>query len=528
MRNLFALLALSGVLAGCRKSTPPPPPAELLARWHFIGTAALSSDTNATQLREIEALPESRKLREPLLRKLAGAALTLFSPPTTAAPADPAALLRPLLEDCLRVETVFESYGQKRQPVSWRLAARLAVEREKLWRTNLAQLLSAGKPGGLSDASPPGSHVWQIALPPGRGAFVFFRAGDWVVLGITSGKDSLTKDWASQILHTGRPATAAGNYWLAAEFNFPRLVPRLDWPSAIRWPHAHLTVSGKGDNLHANARLLYAEPLQVTFEPWRVPTNSVFDPLISFTAARGFSNWLGGQAVLKQLGWQPAPNQAFVWAQSQIPFQTFAAAPVAAAGQLLPRLATRLPSVLASNLQQQLVGEIRWASNRTELIWQGLPIIVPFLRPETGTDGEFLYGGLFPNAPGQPPPAELFTQLDRPGLLYYDWEITQERLMQWRQLFQLCQLVVASPVGAKNSTAQEWLVAVAPHLGNSVTEISSVSPRELSLVRKAHLGLTGFELVWLARQFDASEPPEPGPAGLPATNPPAGPPPAKP
>jgi hypothetical protein len=47
-----------------------------------------------------------------------------------------------------------------------------------------------------------------------------------------------------------------------------------------------------------------------------------------------------------------------------------------------------------------------------------------------------------------------------------------------------------------------WLMAVAPKLGNTITEIAITSPNELTLTRKSDLGCNGLEIVLLARLLE--------------------------
>jgi hypothetical protein len=121
--------------------------------------------------------------------------------------------------------------------------------------------------------------------------------------------------------------------------------------------------------------------------------------------------------------------------------------------------------------------------------------------------GDFLFAGLFPPVPRKEGfPTELLTLLKaqtNSNLLYYDWEITEERLLQWRNLGVLYFLASRQMPGGTNSPAQAWLTAVSPKLGNSVTEITVTAPDKLTLIRKAHIGLTGLELTALGRWLDA-------------------------
>jgi hypothetical protein len=51
---------------------------------------------------------------------------------------------------------------------------------------------------------------------------------------------------------------------------------------------------------------------------------------------------------------------------------------------------------------------------------------------------------------------------------------------------------------------QKWLDAIEAKLGNTITEVTVQSPRELTLSRNAHAGLNGLELVTLAYWLDST------------------------
>src|SRR5437667_7237387 len=54
-----------------------------------------------------------------------------------------------------------------------------------------------------------------------------------------------------------------------------------------------------------------------------------------------------------------------------------------------------------------------------------------------------------------------------------------------------------------NAPPENWLSAIAPLLGNTITEGTLSSPKELTIVRKSDLGWTGFELATLGRWIDS-------------------------
>jgi hypothetical protein len=112
----------------------------------------------------------------------------------------------------------------------------------------------------------------------------------------------------------------------------------------------------------------------------------------------------------------------------------------------------------------------------------------------------------------------------REDVVYYDWEITGVRLMQWRLLSELLP-VLPPPAGddarsqkaAKNAKppttlsrsqtatvlTEAWLAELStPLLNNTGTEVTRNSPTQLTIVRNSQFLFTGLELVllshWLA------------------------------
>jgi hypothetical protein len=177
--------------------------------------------------------------------------------------------------------------------------------------------------------------------------------------------------------------------------------------------------------------------------------------------------------------------------------------PVADAGKALEKLGDTAGLLLNTNLLAGVRAPVQRSADRRQLNWSGMPFLTPWLAATNGPEGSFLHGGLFPKRPtDEPAPTELFAQLARPQLVYYDWEITQERLMQWRGLVQLWHILNLRATPGGSPVLKDWLDAIAPKLGNTVTELNVAGPRELSFVRKSHVGLTGFELAVLAQKLD--------------------------
>src|SRR5262245_51605247 len=132
------LVACLGAGLGCQKkqtegSAPnarqnaanPVTADRILARVHFKGFDHLATETNGTTLNEIWNLAETATLRTTALEKLAPSLLNLFTDARTPADTNRAALLRPLLEDLLRSESVFELIERANRGPAWTLAIRL-------------------------------------------------------------------------------------------------------------------------------------------------------------------------------------------------------------------------------------------------------------------------------------------------------------------------------------------------------------------------------------------------------------------
>jgi hypothetical protein len=113
---------------------------------------------------------------------------------------------------------------------------------------------------------------------------------------------------------------------------------------------------------------------------------------------------------------------------------------------------------------------------------------------------DYLFFGMFPRVQSSnSAPPQLFAQLgDRKDLAYYDWEVTGERVSHGRQLYQLAHIINKRLVPDPKFVGEAWLQDLGEVLGPTVTEITVKGQNELNLVRKSHIGFTGFELATLS------------------------------
>jgi hypothetical protein len=186
-----------------------------------------------------------------------------------------------------------------------------------------------------------------------------------------------------------------------------------------------------------------------------------------------------------------------------VPLRTFAAVPVPDAKKALAQFEQKMSA--NTGWQSHLMMPVTMAMTNNQISWRGMPFIAPNLRALHEPAGDFLFAEVFPNSPkSRPLPPELFTQLNRTNLVYYDWEITGERLKVLPQLTQLALMFTRHKQLAAQSAAAKWLYRISPALGIAVTEVTQTAPNELSFTRKAPAGLTAIELTALANWLEAT------------------------
>ncbi|HEX4645828.1 MAG TPA: hypothetical protein VH598_09485 [Verrucomicrobiae bacterium] len=516
MRKMFVLFAIALVLAGwgcgrdslkAKDTSGSSWPDNLIARWHFTGDTQMAADKSAVTLKSIGAMPATDELLHRTIQKLATTPYRVLQH-RMASTNDFSALFQPLLEDLPGAESFAELRGVAGQTPEFVLAVQLSNERAKIWKNNLSTVLTAWTGIPVTNIQVGEFKGWELKKHHPPNLFRFVQAGQWTVLALGQNELPNLAAVLDQIKKQGRPVAAAKDYWFSAWVDWPEVARR--WPLAalpFKLPKAQLTLATREDYVRTKIEMAFPQPLALSLEPWRIPTNSIHDPLRSFTAVRGATPWLKQLKTVQELGAEP-PSQFYVWAAAGIPFATFAAAPERDVTNYLQHLAPRLAPLANTNLHEHGFGEVKWNSTNSEMtLIGGVPMLSPYLRGMREAGGDFLFAGLFPPVPrkeGFPP--ELLTLLNsktNSNLLYYDWEITEERLLQWRNLGVLYFLASRQMPGATNSPAQGWLTAISPKLGNCVTEITVTAPDKLTLIRKSPIGLTGLELTALGRWLDA-------------------------
>ncbi len=463
-----------------------------IARVYFAGTAKISADPNSRSFANEFGCAEARALEAQTLDKLARVPNLWFRAKMAPGAQDGYALLRPLLEDLVKSEWIFEMRDTGTPTPEYALAIRLENDRAQLWSRNLAAVLQSWTALGISQN---GNGSWYLRKHLAPNLFQFSRAGGWVV--IDCGQDALHLQ--NDILK--RPewktgALPAGAAWLSAAIDWPRLVQLFPGLRGLDLPKTDFQVSAQDGNFLINGKLSLSQALPA-LEPWRVPTDDLHPPFTSFTAVRSLTPWLERQAWFQGYETTPMPQQFFFWTMPKIPFQTFAAAPVSNGHSVLTQIESKLPQGSGSLLmpvRAQLAGD--------QINIQGLPFTSPYISWQHNQSGDLLFGGFFPNSPrSMPLPTELLAQIATPNVLFYHWENTSERLQPLPQLAQLMLLITRHR--QLEGAADRWLMKVGPTLGVTVTTAVQTGPAEVTFARRAPGGLTAMELFVFALWLEA-------------------------
>jgi len=488
-------------------------------QYSFAGAADLAGNTNFNQVKVAFGLPPAKHFQDLVLDRLAG---VFWNALQFDASSNATALLRPLLNDLLQAESFGSFGGRDTNRMDFVLAARLEAKSAAAWQNNLETALH-GKGEPLTAEGFSGQR-WNR---PGNNAIWILRARDWTVAGRGEGLLVVRTEYLRHIKQDNRPVPLKTEGWLHAA---------VDWPLLATWaPLSHcplklartvVDVTASKGKLRATASVSYPEAVHWEAQPWRIPKGLVGSPFSSFTAARDLAPYLQSNDALSRLSNNPLAGQLFCWALRTMPLQSYAAWPVTDATNLMRKLGTEAPAVLNPILEARNHTQLSWRPKKDELYWNHLQLTGPTLQAAHDKSGDFLLAELFPTEAKEPPPPEqLWSELEgHDDLVYYDWEVTGLRLLQWRVLSELlpvfqppspaeaarrqkaAQNAKLSPLNNQPQTptaiTEAWLAALSLPPANTVTVVTRTSPTELTVKRNSQFLFTGLELVllshWLA------------------------------
>ena len=472
---------------------------ELIVRAHFIGSDRLLKDKEAARLKQVWNLKSSIALRDEALNHCARLPFLWLSNSLPGNAPEQAALFRAVWNDVLASESFLEWHATP----AFSIATRLSEARAKLWDAYLRQAVTNWKLGNPVTVNAGGRSGWELSklgAPPVR----FTRAGDWVAVSVGQGAAALE----SNLLARTKSSEHANGAWLEGDANLAQFKNRL--PGLERFenlPMAHFSLSNRADFVRTLVQFDFPKPHNWKAEPWQIPTNMIWDPLMDFTVVRGVAGALDGLPILHDIGWKTTPNQICGWGNRNLPFQLCYFAPMEDVHGQLQRMEPKIRAELVAPQGLNLLGTIGWDTNRVRLEWRssGLPVAAPTAESVGIGAKEYLSLHFFPLIrTTQQPPRELFEQIaGRNDLVMYDWESTQYRLPTWRQFYQLAEISSRRALTQTNMPSQRWQLEVASSLGDAITELRATSPTEMTLVRKSTIGLTAFEMVTLSRWMES-------------------------
>jgi hypothetical protein len=498
-------------------------PANTVARLHWLGKVRIAADTNASRLMGLWGKPESAQLENQTLEKLSTALWRSGSVATRhSGPIGGSSFLRPLLDDLVNQESYLEVCETTNDLGEAAFAIRLNDIRASLWETNLVSLLASL--GGGQPATAPGRiGGWMIhitnqpsptvaaKLPHTGQSFQLARSGEWTVVGFGTGNQTLFEEFLTRITRNQHPfREPATNGWLEADLDLKRAARALNftWTAPAECPRVLLTISGDGENVKTRGELDFAHALGFGLSPWLVPTNLIQGPLISFTAARGLLKPLAQSlAPSFKLRLESLPDQVFLWNRSGPPLQAFFAFPVRDAANEIAKASSNLVDWSRANVEPRRFGAIEFDPDHGGLAWNGLAFAAPFLRAETNFGTQYVYGGfgLHTSRTNYIPPELLAHVLEATNMVYFDWELTWDKVINWRYLDDASRIVLDAahvPRLTPDAAVLQWLPVASNSLSHAVTEIKLTQTNQLVFFRKSTIGLTSLEIALLGDWLD--------------------------
>ena len=182
-----------------------------------------------------------------------------------------------------------------------------------------------------------------------------------------------------------------------------------------------MTVIGTGDEVRTVGELKFAKALPFEQEVWNIPTNLVYQELISFTAIRGFRPWLSSLKAWKELEARDSAEPGLLLGAGGPAVPELWRAPLPDASNCVARLTERLTKEGNAWMATNGVGKFLPSAKSNGVVWS-VPLMEPYLKSVTVGGSEFVFGGLFPPRPATngPAPPELFPRghlPHEPGLL---------------------------------------------------------------------------------------------------------------
>ncbi len=516
MKKCFLLSVLTA-LAVCRACFALEPSSQLdgdvLARFHFIGSGKIAVDPKGSNITAIATLPESKQLLDETLNKLSTAPFRFLRKKLSSGGTNNyAATIKSFLVDVVENESCLEFRGPTNGVPEMLLAVRLNQSRAEFWESSLSNIVSIWTALPAEKISGDGFSGWELKKHHSPNDIICVTSGGWLLFGWGDSTVRLQSVFLKRIQEHQSPMEPLQGIWLDAEVDLSTLVSNRkiklpEWlPSDS--PKLRLTVEGAGGYIRPELVLQYAQPLNLRLDDWLLPTNIVPKRILSFTVARGIEGWLKSVPAVQSLNLPVTPNQITLWGKSGTVFEFNWGMPMAEASNTLavvhPAIISNLNSTILASASAP---KAAWVSNQIAL--PDFPLLAFYMRAMRLPQSDFIFSGIFPmafrpSASTVPEPMlhEIFT---RTNLLAYDWEINDERMLQWRAIFGAYAIVQQNMGALPQFTGQKWIEAVHGKLGNCTTAATLSSPSQIRIVRNSMVGLTGVEINLLEHWLDSPQ-----------------------
>lgn len=438
-----------------------------------------------------------------LMARLPGRLIVEDSPHATESAARAAKVLEPVFAELMKRGFVLELRGTSNGVNRMMLAVKGPSATEQSWSRSYVQAANCWFANGTNLAS---SLEWQLQ-ENGRSMRVW-QTNAWLMLEIAemAPVPGIQKGDLPRL--PGEAVQSKTNPVLSVEmapFLLPHSIRRAEYGNFARF---HFQVAATDQGFKVQGAIHYDHDLPAAGSTLVVPTKIIGNPTVSFTAVRSPDHWVAPGSGIRDFLPVPIPQEIYFWGTAEAPFCFFAAGRLDQEEQQM-RYVRRLAPKLQELANQADAGNVTTAPDGQELFWQGMPFVTPNVKAIVQDNIHYAVAGLAPQAESTNSfPKPLLQRIEQhPNLVLYDWEFTSPRLTGWLYISQLALMLSHSQQLSESSPSLKWILAVQhalPEGGNTVTEITQTGPRELSFERRASLGFTSAEIIWLANWLESS------------------------
>ncbi len=516
-RHIFSdwLLLCTAITVGHTTICASDPGKTMLGYWHFQGAEHIRAMEGGTLLKQIFQSEKTVPVRDLLIEKLSGAPDKLFHGLRSKPDDTRMGLLSPLWADMMEHVSYGEVHGVSTSAINVSMAIRVPKDHLINWNTHLRRY-AASLGWDINPALSEGmTSDWDASSTDSGFLMRYAQRGDWLLLSV--GSDALTRilDWDADVKKQAFPPVAPDDGWGTIHLCAESIRELIQLPKTGNIQTATFKLTGDENFVRTTGELNLDQPLEDSASAWNIPVNRIQDPVVSFSAQRHLEPLLSNIPGMKTLFPDGTPEQSVAWSRpSKVsnPNSTQEAAPLFRNYISWPVTKENLP---VDNLSKGLVdflGPQFLESGRAAIINNTLQnhlslkltpaFVVPFVKGIEYGDGYHHIAGLtfMMSTRTNPPPPALFAQIENhPRLRYYHWELSGEKLYQYRAFLNLIGFLFDKGQMSKGTTLYNWTQHVEELIGNSVTQILVKSPKTLEIQRKSHLGLTGFEIALLTK-----------------------------